>query len=716
EFVWKENVWLISGQKFQMYYQEEGNQVVRFRANPQTLEISKNSNYALSRQKVIEESFDQEVVVKKAKELEQKTEIEKDKAGDGLLTQDISDQGKIDTKLRGKKELELADAPKEAKKIKNEADVFEDYSGESSTDDLGRSHYDGDIDREKYNEEESKRHDGSADRFDNGNGDAGTDDVGPDKYKGKTEYSKNERKSQYGGESETDDLGKNHYSNQPGGNSAPEKKARKEYERDEIDEEIEEEVEKERKKRKESHGGSYDGESDTDDLGDGHYSSKTSGKAEEKIKKDRPKHQSNDVWEDEEEEEEENLRPEKKRKSLSREKGEYHEEEADSLSGKSHTDDLGEDVYSGKDSAQKKKIKAKKEGHSAFEEDEEEIEEEIEQKNKKVSPKEIKSGSKGGTDDLGSSHYSKKKIDKLDELEVEEEEEDELRPEKNKKIKKKALSAFDEDEEDEQEEYGGKSKTDNLGSGHYSGKVGKKKEKALAEDEEEEFEEEREVSTKKIKSIDARDKKSHMLEDILADGNAEDPEADLSPGEFDDPAAVKVPLQKMKPRLVPPPVEEEEDEEPTAVKIRDQKPSKEKTKAIKAEVLPEEPAVGDDGRPVVNDTATVKAVLKRKAQPNVEIIVQLDDFFDGAAFVKINGHKVSIGEDLELVMTFSYMKKSKRVAVNGKCIEVTDGDEGELFIMMEISSVDVPIFEQFMKLYQLRQQHVAHFLKTVQGR
>src|SRR5690606_24907289 len=103
-----------------------------------------------------------------------KTEIEKDDdSKDGLLTQDVSGEGAIDSHYKGKVETALEDAPKE-KKLSAKADEFGgNYEGESETDDLGPSHYDGELDHQKQNNKDRRGLDARADRSNNADGDAG---------------------------------------------------------------------------------------------------------------------------------------------------------------------------------------------------------------------------------------------------------------------------------------------------------------------------------------------------------------------------------------------------------------------------------------------------------------------------------------------------------------------------------------------------------------
>ncbi|MFP5490309.1 MAG: hypothetical protein ACLGG0_02325 [Bacteriovoracia bacterium] len=718
DFVWKENLWLISGQKFQLYYQEDDETIIRFRANPQSVEVSKNSNYALSREKLIIETFDQEVLVKKGMLDNSKTEIEDDeKAGDGLLEQQIDGADKIKTHYDGKVKQELPDTPEEAKKIDAKADrLKKHYDGESETEDLGPAHYDGKLDHEAEREKKNKLHKAGADRFGDQDGDAGTDDVGPDKYKGKTEYQKSDRKSNYGGKSETDDLGENHWSNQKDEAKIAAKKKREAAE-EAAQDEFEETDHLGRKKvhpldaKRKNHNS---GESSTDDLGDSHYSNKKKEAVEEKPEKEKSqKREAKAIWDDEEEVEEieEKKAKKKVRKSAFEDSEGYEEEEASAMKGKSHTDDLGEDHYSNEKSEKKSGKVRSKERPEAIE-DEEEIEDSEESSPTKRAEKLLadKKKKSQGTDDLGSAHYSGKSS--REEIEEEEEDEQSDKPRKKKnKAERKTNDVFEEDED----EYHGESATDELGPGHYKGKVAKKKSEEIEEEDGSAEEELEAVAKREKKQASVRERKMHVIDDLLPEGNADDPMEDVVPEGFDDaPKAKGAPISRTAPRLVKSINDEDELDEPEEYQKEKKERAAKKARESVPSLADEEPTT-DDGKPVVNADATIKVVLRRKANPGVERIIRLDDFFENTAIVHMEGDCLKSGELVELTLTFDYMKRSKRINVSGICLESDGSDSGEAFCTIQMEGSDLKMFEQFMLLYQLRQQHIHHFIKTAKG-
>lgn len=68
DFIWKENVWMISGDNFELYYKDETTTATRLKSKDKVLTMAKNSLFAKTKEPVIIESFDKELVFKKEAE------------------------------------------------------------------------------------------------------------------------------------------------------------------------------------------------------------------------------------------------------------------------------------------------------------------------------------------------------------------------------------------------------------------------------------------------------------------------------------------------------------------------------------------------------------------------------------------------------------------------------------------------------------------------
>ncbi len=290
EFVWKENKWMVSGQKFSLFYKEGEEKSYRFRANPKVLEICKNSSYALSREQSIIETFDQEVLVKKGMISEDSANIEKEENSDGELEGEFTVDEVKEGLLEGETSTDHYGDLKGKKKKSKAEDLGGHYSGDSETDVLEDDPLEGDI-KTEHKKDKNYAHDSSQNENDDLDGDVDTEDLGASKYKGKLSHKKDVGDADYGGEVGTDDLGPSHYKG----------KSKKKVEDDFFDEEDESETLEKKKKQKkdtrsleDSEREPLSGKSSTDDLGSTHYSNK-------KMKKVQSNSEEADISDDSEE-------------------------------------------------------------------------------------------------------------------------------------------------------------------------------------------------------------------------------------------------------------------------------------------------------------------------------------------------------------------------------------------------------------------------------
>ena len=93
----------------------------------------------------------------------------------------------------------------------------------------------------------------------------------------------------------------------------------------------------------------------------------------------------------------------------------------------------------------------------------------------------------------------------------------------------------------------------------------------------------------------------------------------------------------------------------------------------------------------------------------------VDDFFDTTMIVKMKTKSPQLQETVNVVISFDYQKRNKRISVKGKCLETDRDSEGDYYATIELEPTDLKVFEQFMMLYRLRQQHIHQFLKAAKG-
>lgn len=240
EFVWKENLWMITGQQFQLVFQNGEEKAIRFQATQPLLLVCKNSSIAKAKENAIIETFDQEVMIKKGIITDKASLVDADNQLGGHLRGDTEGEAPIDGgPMEGKSSTDDLGGSLAGNVSEQEAGDKGPYSGKSSTD-----HLDGETD-----------------------GNAGLDNVGPTKYKGKMAFEKTDRKSEYGGEGGTDDLGPGHYSNETEGGVSQQKDKENKLSKDPVRD------------------GQLGGELGTEDLGPAHYSNQAKPEAAKADKK-----------------------------------------------------------------------------------------------------------------------------------------------------------------------------------------------------------------------------------------------------------------------------------------------------------------------------------------------------------------------------------------------------------------------------------------------
>jgi hypothetical protein len=256
DFVWKENIWMISGDSFDLYFKDGDKIYTRLKLRDKVLTAAKNSLFAKTKEPMIIESFDKELVFKreaqKLEDLEGKTKT--DQINGDPLSGKNKPADKLGGNLSGKVEAEAAinndnhsqktSTAKESKYWggKNSADAAKDgdssgpkADGPRDGEDLSRDRKDNEHQKyyknhneaEKYEavpEKERSKATGLEKQAGNLSGKSSTDEV-PKHYdnsrKEKEEVAAKKAEDEYSGKSNTDKL-KSHL----GGKEKSEEKAK----------------------------------------------------------------------------------------------------------------------------------------------------------------------------------------------------------------------------------------------------------------------------------------------------------------------------------------------------------------------------------------------------------------------------------------------------------------------------------------------------------
>lgn len=264
EFVWKENTWLITGDNFDLYFKDENQIVSRLKSKDKNLTICKNSVFAKTKESLIIESFDKELIFKR--EAEQLADLEgknkTDKIDGGPLSGKNKSSENIDGNLSGKTEGEEA-IKKDNHVQKTETEKKSTYwNGKNTNGPLEDDGFSGpksdgpnsgsnlererkDLDHQKYykNHNETQKYEASEAKEREAktaedkpsvkghlSGKSGTDEIEKNYDNSKTEREKKEKETkekELSGKSDTDKL-KSHY----GQKEKPETSAKEKEERE----------------------------------------------------------------------------------------------------------------------------------------------------------------------------------------------------------------------------------------------------------------------------------------------------------------------------------------------------------------------------------------------------------------------------------------------------------------------------------------------------
>jgi len=189
DFIWNENIWTFTGESFELYYKQENQTLSRLNLKDKILTITKTSEFAKMREKIILESFDKDLVFKK--ELQANIENE-NFDGEKEKLQNLEGKGKTDSITQGPL----------SGKSKTDALAHDPLSGKSKTDSLNQGPLSG-----KMQPSGSKKDDPLAMDLEAGENSSFNDPLtqktkttkGSTFWKGKNEYEKE-------GKAEADDL------------------------------------------------------------------------------------------------------------------------------------------------------------------------------------------------------------------------------------------------------------------------------------------------------------------------------------------------------------------------------------------------------------------------------------------------------------------------------------------------------------------------------
>lgn len=114
----------------------------------------------------------------------------------------------------------------------------------------------------------------------------------------------------------------------------------------------------------------------------------------------------------------------------------------------------------------------------------------------------------------------------------------------------------------------------------------------------------------------------------------------------------------------------------------------------------------------ITKDARVTTIMTHKGQ---RIDCGLDDYFDENIVFHTEEGDIEIASTVKLDMNFKFQDKNTKIKIDGNVITIEDGGDGTHFVTVQLTPENVHIFNQFMKLFEIRQQNINEFLQKVKG-
>lgn len=730
DFVWKENNWLISGESFDLFFKDSKQITSRLKSKDKILTICKNSLYAKTKEQIIIESFDKELVFKK--EAEKMENLEGDSKGEKALGGNLEGKNKTDqienANLEGKTKTGADKSGNLKGKIENQDAINNELLEQTANNKKEKTYWDG---KNEYEEEGPADLDMTGEKARKDKNLAQKNDAEHEKfYKnhneakqfGKAELDKKERpESAYEDQQAKDMKGKSSTDDIPGYYDNN-KKSKERSEKDSRPDEMSGKSETDRlkshygqkdveKSEKEQRPDEMSGKSETDKL-KSHYGQKDDA---DKTKNKNEKANKERQFSDEDS---------------------FSEESSDAMSGKSETDKL-KSHYSKKESGRpEKELNEKDFGDKSEFEKARAQKEEKELKERKIAEREER-------------EQKERKIAE--------------REEKEQKERKRA-----EREEDEARGMSGKSSTDKI-AGHYGGpkeresaekdrkeaaddlaalkQLEKKykdkssqdaddlydrpdKQRAEIDSENSDFErlgkdksasKNRDQSADSDKDMYAREKKSRG--DQSQSGFSDD---DFEDSYSDDSEANKLSSQSASKNQKSKPGSHDEDHydlaEARAARKNQNRDNSNDGKI--ADILPlnraktekakeaTKVALDETGLDELTRDAKVLSTIVYKGK---KINCELNDFFDDTIIFLTQEKSIEISAKVQLDLAFKFLEKDKKLNMEGSVTTVDGDGEGNNFVTIQLTKENTAAFDVFMRLYETRQSNVNEFIKKVKG-
>ena len=129
-------------------------------------------------------------------------------------------------------------------------------------------------------------------------------------------------------------------------------------------------------------------------------------------------------------------------------------------------------------------------------------------------------------------------------------------------------------------------------------------------------------------------------------------------------------------------------------------------------------AIIGDGVDVNTESGEVKVVVKQETKNgnHITFLCQFDDLYEDELMVKAPKDSINTKSEVSVSLSMKYNQKKVQIASTGKIVDVEkDTDEPWDLLVIELKNIDKKKIEQFMSLYEERQESIHDFMNKAKG-
>jgi hypothetical protein len=134
------------------------------------------------------------------------------------------------------------------------------------------------------------------------------------------------------------------------------------------------------------------------------------------------------------------------------------------------------------------------------------------------------------------------------------------------------------------------------------------------------------------------------------------------------------------------------------------------------EEVEHETFVNEDGEEVSLESGEIRAVLIRGSdEAGTHHMCNFEDLIEDELVIRAPIDLVKDNDEVFVYLSFKYDKNTASIKLEGEVEEVMDFEEDTEFVTVKVKDVDQEVFDNFMNLYQKRQDNINKFMNTAKG-